>query len=66
MKRIIELPKFVYAPIENGQTIGVIRYTMNDETVAVVPLTASADIPKIPPQKNIFEKIWNAIIGLFQ
>lgn len=38
IKRTVELPKFVYAPLENGQVVGKIRYTLNSNTIATTDI----------------------------
>ena len=65
IKRTIELPRFVYAPIENGQKLGVIRYSLNGKTLASVPLTAAASVQCPPVQKNAIQKLFDAIKGFF-
>lgn len=62
---IVELPRFVYAPIKSNQQLGVIRYQLNGKTLASVPLTAVSDTQAYSPHKNIFQKIAEAIKGLF-
>lgn len=42
--RTVYIPKFVYAPVVDGQYVGMIVYRLNDEIVSKTPLFASADI----------------------
>lgn len=65
IQRIIELPKFVYAPVKSKQKLGVIRYSLNGKTLVSVPLIAAANVPSIPVKKNIFQKIFDAMKGIF-
>ncbi len=44
----VELPKFVWAPVEAGQTLGIVRYTAGERELASVPLKAAADIAARP------------------
>ncbi len=43
----IELPDTVCAPIAKGQQVGQVVYTLNGQTLAVVPITAAKDAPRI-------------------
>lgn len=55
----VNLPKFVYAPIRAGDTLGNIEYIYNDRVVAKVPLIALSDC--IEPQTKkpgIFERLF--------
>ena len=44
MKRVVELPRFAYAPIEPGQVLGTVRYELDGKTVAAVPLAAGGRV----------------------
>lgn len=46
-KAEIQLPEYVTAPIKAGDRIGSIRYTVNGELLAELPITAAEDIPRI-------------------
>jgi D-alanyl-D-alanine carboxypeptidase (penicillin-binding protein 5/6) len=43
----LTLPDSVAAPITKGQQIGTLTYTLNGQTLAEIPITASADAPRI-------------------
>lgn len=43
----VTLPESVSAPIEKGQQIGTVTYTLNGETLAEIPITAQKDVPRI-------------------
>lgn len=55
LKRTVELPSFVYAPVEAGQVIGAVRYTIGSKTVAKIDLLAAANVPKLEVKRNIFQ-----------
>jgi D-alanyl-D-alanine carboxypeptidase/D-alanyl-D-alanine carboxypeptidase (penicillin-binding protein 5/6) len=61
LQRVVELPRFVYAPVVKGQVLGLVRYSNEAGTVATATLTASADVPYQIVQKNIFIKLWDRI-----
>lgn len=42
---VIRLPKFLYAPIEKGETLGTVEYKFADTVIDTVDLRASRDIP---------------------
>ncbi|HBC28052.1 MAG TPA: D-alanyl-D-alanine carboxypeptidase, partial [Ruminococcaceae bacterium] len=41
IKCVTELPRFVYAPVREGELVGSLRYTLNGKTIAEAPLTAA-------------------------
>ena len=47
IKRSVELPSFVYAPITQGQVLGRIVYSIDGEIIAVNNLTSTKDEPLI-------------------
>ncbi len=59
----VELPDFVWAPVENGQTLGVIRYTAGERELAAVPLRATATVAEraLPPWHL---RVWRAFCTL--
>lgn len=59
IKRSIELPSFVYAPITKGQVIGRIVYSIDDEIIAVNNLTSTKDEPLVEKKKGFLEKIFS-------
>ena len=65
MKRTVELPRFVYAPVQSGQVLGRVRYTCAGKTVAQTELVAGEDVPAAPKQKAWFQILWDGIIDLF-
>ncbi len=53
----IELPAFVYAPIEQGMTLGYAILKENGEEVSRVALTASEDLPMTEYKKSIADRL---------
>lgn len=65
IKRTVEMPEFVYAPVEAGQTIGTVRYTVDEQTIAVTELTATGEVPQLALKKNIIQIFLDKIKNLF-
>ncbi|MDF2631916.1 MAG: D-alanyl-D-alanine carboxypeptidase [Caproiciproducens sp.] len=65
IKRTVELPTFVYAPVEAGQVLGTVRYTVGSKTVATTELIAVGQVAKLEIPKNIFEIFLDHIKNLF-
>ena len=47
VKTEISLPEYVSAPIKAGDTVGTVKYTLNGETLAELPITAAVNIERI-------------------
>lgn len=65
LRRTVELPQFVYAPVTKGQVLGIVRYSNNSGTVATTKLTAGADVPRQADHRNMIKKLWDRILQLF-
>lgn len=65
LKRTVELPHFVYAPVETGQVLGCVRYTCNGKTVAKTELVALENVPRTIIPKNWLQNLWDGIRNLF-
>lgn len=65
LKRTVELPRFVYAPVRAGEVLGEVRYTVGTKTVAETELTACGNVAQVPREKGFFEKLWDNIRRLF-
>lgn len=63
--RTIELPRFFYAPIEKGQVVGRIRYTLNSNTIATTDIIAVSSVNQPEIKKNFFQKIWEYVKNIF-
>ena len=58
-----EIHHFATAPVGRGDTLGIVRYTLNGETVAVLPLLAEESVRAKPIHENLLDKIKN-LFGL--
>ena len=65
IKRTVELPKFVYAPLENGQVVGKIRYTLNSNTIATTDIVVVSQVNKPEIKENLIQKIFSWIENIF-
>lgn len=65
LKRTVELPRFVYAPVRAGEVVGSVRYTVGGRTVAETELTACENVARPPREKGFFEKLWEKFRRLF-
>ena len=61
----INVPKFLYAPIEIGDVVGEISYILNGEQICTVPLVANENIERTEIEKNIIGKIIEYIKNIF-
>lgn len=55
IKRSVEIPRFVYAPVEIGQMLGTVRYQLGTQTIASTELVASTQVSPLVAEKNIFQ-----------
>lgn len=53
----IHLPRFVYAPVKCGETVGKAEYYSGDTFIATVELTARCDIEALEAEKGFFTAI---------
>lgn len=65
LTRTVELPRFAYAPVREGQVLGAVRYTCAGKTVAQTELLASENIAQPPARKSWLQKLWDWILNLF-
>ncbi len=63
--RQVSLPPFVYAPVEAGQVLGKVVYTLNGEKVASNDLVADGAYAYEQVEKGFFEKIGAFFLNLF-
>lgn len=55
---VIEMPRFVFAPKENGDAVGRVKYYLNGECVGECELVCTNDAPQIKYKKSLFEKVF--------
>ncbi len=65
VKRTVELPRFIYAPVEAGQLLGVVRYTVGEKTIATTELVAAGEVTPLHENKNIFQIFMDKVKALF-
>ncbi|WP_019518536.1 D-alanyl-D-alanine carboxypeptidase family protein [Faucicola boevrei] len=61
IQTVVNLPKNVEAPIQQGQQVGEVIAMLNGKAVASAPLVADVAVEK----SGIFKRIWQYITGLF-
>lgn len=49
----VRLPAFVWAPINEGETVGTVRYTAGERVVCELPVTAGETVAEAPPKPYI-------------
>lgn len=47
VKRTVYIPKFLYAPVESNQFVGMVTYKLDDEIIAQSPLYASVEVDRV-------------------
>jgi D-alanyl-D-alanine carboxypeptidase/D-alanyl-D-alanine carboxypeptidase (penicillin-binding protein 5/6) len=58
VRRIVEIPEGLNAPVEKGSAVGVVSYFLENKKIGENILTASEDV-KIQKRRNIFQKIFD-------
>ena len=53
----VELPRFLYGGIHEGEAVGYVRFFVNGDEVGSVPLVASESVSAIPKKQSLFEKL---------
>lgn len=56
-ERTVELPQFLYAPIEKGQCVGRVVYRLNGQIISQTPILADSDVPEEKSKQSIFDRI---------
>lgn len=56
-ERTVELPQFLYAPIEKGQCVGRVVYRLNGQIISQTPILADSDVPEERSKQSIFDRI---------
>lgn len=65
LERRVELPRFLYAGIEKGQTVGRVVYLLENEEIASVPLKTETSVELAKREKTIWERIGGWFAGIF-
>lgn len=61
----IKLPESIDAPIDKGQKIGSIIYTLNDEKISEIPVRAETNVEEIS-FKLVFAALWRELLCITQ
>lgn len=61
----VELPRFLYAPLREGEMVGTAGYLLDGQTVLEVPLLAQQAADSPPQKESWLKKIWNKIKAIF-
>lgn len=62
LKAVAELDEPILAPLEPGQVLGTLRISLDDESIADVPLTALSAVPA----GSFFERVYDDVLLLFE
>ena len=66
VRRIVELPRFVYAPVMEQQAVGRVRYILDGQEIAETVLTAQGCAEQTPREKSLWERLVEAVRTFFQ
>lgn len=61
VRRVVELERFLYAPIKKGEQVGTVRYLLGERTIAELPLLAAENASL--PQRN--PSWWERVLAFF-
>ena len=62
LRVVIELPRFVFAPVKKGDVIGRAVFYDGQNEVASLPIEALTDAPK----RKVKKTFWQWLLGLFR
>ena len=65
IKKIVEVPPFLYAPLKQGQVVGKVKYQVDGEVLASNDLIIEKDVDLVRPPKSIWQRISAAFMGIF-
>lgn len=66
VQRVVELPRFVYAPVMEGQVVGRVRYLLDGEVLSETVLTARACAGRPTQEKGLWERALETVRALFR
>lgn len=58
LKRTVLLPKFCYAPVQAGEQVGELQFTLDGAPVYTVPIYAEETVPAFVPEPSFWEKLF--------
>lgn len=59
-----EIPRWIFAPVHEGEKIGNVVYYLNGKKVASSPIIATEAIEQVQPKFNFFDWLFNILKGL--
>jgi D-alanyl-D-alanine carboxypeptidase len=60
----VEIPRWIFAPVHEGEKIGNVVYYLNGKKVASSPIIATEAIEQVQPKFNFFDWLFNILKGL--
>lgn len=60
----VEMPRWIFAPVHEGEKIGNVVYYLNGKKVASSPIIATEAIEQVQPKFNFFDWLFNILKGL--
>lgn len=65
IKKIVEVPPFLYAPLKQGQVVGKVKYQVDGDVLASNDLIVEKDVPVTKPNKGLWKKLSDIFMGIF-
>ncbi len=65
IKKIVEVPPFLYAPLKQGQVVGKVKYQVDGDVLASNDLIIEKDVPVTKPNKGLWKKLSDIFMGIF-
>lgn len=61
----VELPRFLYAPLREGEMVGTASYLLEGKTVLEIPLLAQQAVNCPQPKESWLQRLWKKITSIF-
>ena len=61
VRRVVEIPRFLYGPVQKGEQVGCVRYVLDGKSVAEIPLLAGESV-LLPERKPGW---WERVLAFF-
>ncbi len=65
IKKIVEVPPFLYAPLKQGQVVGKVKYQVDGDVLASNDLIIEKDVPVTKTNKSLWKKLSDIFMGIF-
>lgn len=65
IKKVVEVPPFLYAPLKQGQVVGKVKYQVDGDVLASNDLIIEKDVPVTKPNKSFWKKLSDIFMGIF-